>query len=405
METSTFENINSIQKVQFLTDTTGYLLDNNGELSSFVGNKTELINTPENINISNFHFITESQGAIIGHSTKKIQEASMFEISAILIVSLLIFAIIRKVSKKFYPKKFLSISFFAFLLISFTVSCNNDWKEFVEQDPNSSFTTIIKKVLLGNGFHNFGGNTGQKSFFSKTTNAGIDWSSQELPTNFDLTSIISIGKNYFVGSFADKDHSDGDLWIFGNDSTYCKLLARNKNNDPYFFSANRGINGLKYYKKDSTLIIYGGEVISKFPKNQNSATEGNITELKADIFSDYRIIDVPENVVVNSYAKMNNRNVYITLENDKLLQTDGKKWNEITINNQTEFKQVEFIPETEIGYTLSVEGIVYKTINNGNDWNRIDISGIEKMELFESTIIFIKKNMIIKQKKRLANKQ
>lgn len=396
METYTFENINSINKVQFLTDTTGYLLDNNGELSSFIGNKTKIINTPENINISNFHFITESQGAIIGHSTQKIQESSMFGISAVLIVSLLLFAIIRKVTKNFFLKRFLSISFLVFLLIGFTVSCNSDWEKFIEQDPNSPFTTIIKKLSLSKGFHNYKGNIGQKTFFSETKNTGVNWKSQELPTNFDLTSIVSIGKNYFVGSLADKEHSDGDLWIFGNDGTYCKRLASN-NTDPFFFKANRGINGLKYYKEDSTLILYGGEVASKFPKNQNSSTAGNITELKADLFSDYKIIDVPEDVFVNSYAKLNNKNVYITLENNKLLQTDGTKWNEITVDNQTEFKQVEFIPKTEIGYTLSIEGIIYKTINNGKDWNKIDIAGIEKIVLFENSIIFIKKNMIIKQ--------
>ena len=396
MRTYTFENINSIQKVQFLTDTTGYILDNNGDLSHFSGNYTEKINTPDHINISNFHFITEREGAIIGHSTKNTQEASMLGISTILIVTLLLFAIVKKISKKYYSKRFIRISLLAFLLIGFTISCNNDWEKNKEQDPGSPFTTIIKTLYLSTGYHNFGGNAGQDTYISITTDKGVDWETFDVPTNFDLTSIVAIGKNYFVGTYADKSHCDGDVWIFGNDSTYSKRLAINKNEDPYYLSTNRGINGLKFYKEDSSLILYGGELIFTFPKDERSSTEGNVIEFKVDLTPDYKIIDVPEEVVINSYAKLNNGDVYITLENTKLLQTDGKKWNEIIIDNQAEFKQVEFIPKTKIGYTLSVKGMVYKTLNNGNNWTKTNIKDIEKMNLFENAIIFTKENTVLK---------
>lgn len=396
METNIFENISHINEIQFLTDSTGYLLDENGILFHFSGNETQKISTPSNIHISNFHFITETEGAIIGHNnSKNIKQSSFFHIG-FLILFLLLFIFIKKLLKHFKVNFFSQFLIVSLVFVGIVSACSNDWKKYVEQDPDSPFTKIITKSRLGTGFHNFGGNSGQISYFAKTTNSGKDWDKFKVPTNFNLTSILSIGDNYFVGTFADESHSDGDLWIYGNDSSYFNFLKQNDLNDPYFFSANRGISGMKYYDKDSTLILFGGELITKFPKNQNSSTEGNITELKSDLFANYKIIDIPGEVIVKSYSRLSNNEVYITTKNGELMKTNGKKWNDINIENHKNFKAIEFIPETLIGFTLTSNGLVYQTEDGGINWEEINTSGIEKLRVFNRSIIMIKENQVIR---------
>lgn len=397
METNTFENINHIHEIQFLTDSTGYLLDENGILFHFLGNGIQEISTPSNIHISNFHFITETEGAIIGHNTSKIIKQSSFFNLGFLMLFLLILIFLKKLLKLFKLNILSQLLNVSLIFVGIVIACSNGWQKYVEQDPDSPFTKIITKSSLGKGFHNFGGNTGQTSYFAKTTNSGDSWAEFEIPTNFNLTSILSIGNNYFIGTFADESHSDGDLWIYGNDSSYFNFLKQNDLDDPYFFSANRGISGMKYYDKDSTLILFGGELISKFPKNQNSSTEGNITKLKSNLFTNYKIIDVIGKVIVESYSRLPNNEVFITTKGGKLMQTDGKKWNEIKIENHKYFKSIEFIPETSIGFALNSNGLVFQTEDSGTSWEKVNISGIEKLRIFNSSIIMIKGNQVIRQ--------
>lgn len=398
MTTNTFENINQIHEIQFLTDSTGYLLDENGVLFHFSGNETHQVSTPSNIKISNFHFITETEGAIIGHNNSKIiKQSSFFNFDLSLLLILLMFLVftikLKRVKTNVLPKFIIT----SLVFIGIISACNSDWKKYVEQDPDSPFTMIIKSPSLGTGFHNFGGNIGQKSYFAKTTNAGQNWSEYEISTNFNLTSILSIGNNYFIGTYADKNHSDGDLWIYGNDSSFFKFLGQNNLENPYYFSANRGINNMKYYEKDSSLILFGGELISKFTKNQNSSTEGNITLLKANLFADYKIIDVPGKVVVNSYSRTLDNGIFITTLDRKLMHTNGKKWDVININGHNNFKSIEFIPETSIGYALTSTGLVFQTEDDGANWDELDISGIEKIKIFSRYLIMVKGNQAIRQ--------
>jgi len=107
---------------------------------------------------------------------------------------------------------------------------------------------------------------------SITKDGGKTWDTHEIGTNFHLTSITAIGKNYFVGSFANFNtsrnipyHGDGDVYIFGNDTTLCPKLKNNTNlNAPYIFDVQWGVNGFHHDTKNKILYIFGSETAVQF---------------------------------------------------------------------------------------------------------------------------------------------
>ena len=67
MRTFTFEAIQRIQDFQFLTDSSGYVLGEGGQLYRFRGNRTELVPTPTNFTVTQFHFLDATHGAVAGN--------------------------------------------------------------------------------------------------------------------------------------------------------------------------------------------------------------------------------------------------------------------------------------------------------------------------------------------------
>ena len=68
MKTFTLKGIQHIQEFQFLTDSSGFVLDKAGHLYRFKGNTTEPVATPPSFTVSQFHLVDEAYGAAIGHS-------------------------------------------------------------------------------------------------------------------------------------------------------------------------------------------------------------------------------------------------------------------------------------------------------------------------------------------------
>lgn len=181
MKILTLNQINEIQDFQFLTDSSGYVLDNNGVLYKFTGESTEFLIKPNEFKVSKIHFIDEMHGAIIGNGgiiIKEIQKGSLGETSLLLGLFLVAFFFIRKILK---AKK--SLTYYissAILVLTISVlaffSCSNKWQLYRMPDTKSEYSTfILSNQLKISYFHHYKQNNGQTSFISITENGGKDW--------------------------------------------------------------------------------------------------------------------------------------------------------------------------------------------------------------------------------------
>lgn len=411
----TFENVNHILDFQFLTDSSGIILDKDGSLYSFINNEIELIESPKNFKVTHFHFIDKNHGAIVGSSyilKEEIRTGLLWSdgcISFLLLFSLLFLCKHIKKSRRF------GVDFALVLMMIWgVVSCSNNWQIYRYRDPNSMFLThITNKQLHQASFHHFPVNKNQTSFISITKNGGEDWSSHQIPTNFYPTDLISVGQNFFVSTFANEKegdipiHGDGDIYIYGDDTIFNKHFKNNDFEKPYSISLSRGIKGLRYYPNDSLLFVFGTERMPKWPKDEVSMTDGNIFQIHANLEPCYKIIDVPDSVAVQSLSRTGNGDLWVTLENRKLHKVDGKAiysplehkrlllfkngdWRDVAIHNTKSFVQVEFISGTEKGYLIAESKVLFETKNGGRDWRLTELVGIEKMQSWNNSIALLK---------------
>ena len=95
-------------------------------------------------------------------------------------------------------------------------------------------------------------------------------------------------------------HGDGDVYIFGNDSSFSKKLAKNTFKNPLSIYINRGVKGFFVDPTDSFLCVFGSDTEPNFPKNQISSTPGNITILSTAIKPTFQVIDTPGKIMVCS---------------------------------------------------------------------------------------------------------
>ncbi|MBB6611204.1 hypothetical protein H7F15_09160 [Pontibacter sp. Tf4] len=414
MKTLTFSHIQQIQDFQFITDSSGVLLDDKGQLYKFKGGETELIKTPENFHISHFHFINENQGAIVGSSVvpeHTPKEGTLGSYSLLLLPILLLLWLGTKALRT--GKTTIASAVLLFIVSGLVISCSGNWQSYKSPDPGSRFSTIITSNQLRRAtFHAYPVNKENKSFISITHNQGQNWTTHQLPTHFYPTAIAAVGNNFIVGTYANQTegniplHADGDLYFYGNDSTYNKRFASNNTTNPYTIAVNRGVNGIRYFEEDSVLFVFGSERMPTFPKNEVSSTNGNIYQIHTSLLPDYKIIDVPDTVFVTSLSISKNglwvtldnkttsitdgKQVYIKLDSKKLLHFRNGTWADISIKNLTSFRQVEFIRGTARGYVLSEDGEVFETLNNGTDWQTTGISGISYMRLYKNTMVLCK---------------
>lgn len=427
MKTLTFSQIDKIQDFQYLTDSSGLLLDSDGYLYQFNGNTTELIETPKDFKISHFHFIDKNHGAIIGNGgviEKEVQEAS---IGGSGLISVLILLLLFSVKiKKSGQKKTLYL-FFVLAISCLAISCSNSWQMYKTQDPNSKYVTFITNNQLapGSGFHSYVANKGQTSFISITKDGGKNWKTQKVPTNFYLTALTALGNNFVVGTFANEQtsnarpyHGDGDIYFYGNDTLHSNKLANNTNPaSPYSINVQRGVKGFTHATQESLLYVFGSETEPQFPKDEVSTTPGNIYQIPTSLNPNYRIIDVPDSLVVKSLSISKSGDLWVTLDDKKKCVTKGyitfvsvdrKKmlhfkdgnWTDATVGGAKSFEQVEFISGTDTGYALTESGEVYKTVSNGADWELIELlKGVQIMHTFDNSMTFMKdknKLMLIK---------
>ena len=244
MNTFNLSQAGEIQEYQFLTDSSGIILNSKGELYSFQGSNLKQINTPSDLKITTFHFINQKHGAIIGEKgliEKNIQKGSFVGDGSMLLTIFICLLFARKFLKHTLIRKTILNLLLLIVCGSLLLACSQKWQQYRYSDPQSSGVTYITSNQLHrvtphtSSPHTYFSNKGLSTYCAITENAGDKWNVNAIPTNFHLSALTAVGGNYLIGTFANENtskevpyHGDGDLYIIGNDSSYNKLFNKNK---------------------------------------------------------------------------------------------------------------------------------------------------------------------------------
>ncbi len=430
MRTIDFSNLGSIQDLQICSENTGYLLTNTDELYSFKGDSCSKVQIPKEIEISDFYFKNINSGVIIGNKTdiKIINKSSIVGTgNGLFLLILLATLFISKVCrcKQFIKVKYLYLAL-GILLIFY--SCSTNWIAYKTVNEKQPFITSIlstPKIQYTISTHNYFSNKNQESYIAFTENGGKDWLVQKLPTNFYANSVTQIGENYFVGTFANFNtsdkipyHGDGDIYIYGNDTTYSNILSKNSDyKSPLVLDIQRGVNGFYQDSINGLIYIYGAETEPQTPKDEVSTSEGNISQISVDLQSNYKIIDTPGISNVMSFSKGKDGTLWATLDNKipivfkghikfedlpnkalYKLSLGSMAWELVTINDSiNSFKQVVFIQNSQLGYVIGDKnGELFKTLDGGEHWKSTNILGVKKIvSIPDCSAVLNEKNELI----------
>jgi hypothetical protein len=290
MKTFSFPHLPPLRDFQFLTDSSGFILTQTGQLYRFTGQKAALVRTPEAFTISHFHFLDQTQGAVIG-STRPLppplQKSMVNAVGLSLLVVLWLRWCTGRRARQACP--LLRGVGSQLLTSSWLLACSPAWQRSRTADPTSAHASYLTAPPLHRkNFHNYFANKGQTAFIARTQDLGNTWDTQPIPTNFYLTALTALGQNYLVGTYANEQggavplHGDGDVYIYGTDARLTKELAANSPQHPYGLSLSRGVKGFFTSVRDSTLFIFGSDRMPSFPRTAASATAGNIYALPLD---------------------------------------------------------------------------------------------------------------------------
>ncbi|RZL12760.1 MAG: hypothetical protein EOO62_10185 [Hymenobacter sp.] len=411
MKTFTLSDIAHIQDFQFLTDSSGFVLDNTGHLHRFVGNTSEPVATPAGFAISHFHFITPSYGAIVGNArpTAPAPQKSSFE-SGWVVALLLVLLAIRQRRRAWRASAWMAIA-----LAGATWACSPAWHAYRRPDASSAATTLLARTSLGpGGYHYYLPNKQQKAFIAITRNQGQEWDTHPVPTSFYTSALTAVGNNFLVGTYANEQegplplHGDGDIWLYGTDPTYTKQLAFNTPQHPFSLRVHRGIVGFAQ-AADSLLLVFGSDRMPTFPADELSATPGNIYVLPFALGPHAKLIDVPDTVDVRSLAASATGELWATLAGRKPHLAQGKlyylpltakrllhfsrgQWQAVALPEANSFEQVAFVAGTHVGYLLAETGVLLETRNDGHDWHQTELAAIRQMHPYRQAISLLRGN-------------
>ena len=414
MKTFTFTHLSSpIQDFQFLTDSSGFVLTNTGKLYRFMGQQTTLVETPAIFTITHFHFIDQTHGALVGSAqvvkpSLPAQKGSVG--SAGLLLLLLLWLVRRGHRRGQFTGPLLGCAGFMLLSGGLMVSCSPVWQRYRISDPSSPYTTLISRPQLrGPSNHTYFANKGLTSFIALTQNQGDSWETHQIPSNFYVTALTAVGHNFFVGTYANERagaiplHGDGDIWIYGHDSTLTRKLGTNSAQRPYSLGVSRGIKGFFISGRDSALFAFGSDRMPTLPNTEMSATAGNIYVARTTLQPNFKLIDVPDTVDVHSLSQSGTGELWVTLANQKshlhkgrlgyvalpykkLLRFHAGRWMMPQVPDFTSFNQVEFVPGTARGYALTETREVLETSDNGETWQRLPGGDVRQMHAWQNAV-------------------
>ncbi|RYE90745.1 MAG: hypothetical protein EOO37_02200, partial [Cytophagaceae bacterium] len=172
MKTFTFSTLPSIQDFQFLTDSSGYILTQAGQLYRFAGQRTTLVATPPEFTISHFYFRDQNHGALVGIARAAEIPVQKGAVGAVVVPLLLLLLLAGKGRRP--PAIRLGACLAGLLLASgLLLSCSSAWQRYRTPDPTSPHAAVLTHApLMRASFHQYFANKGQKSFIALTQNQG-----------------------------------------------------------------------------------------------------------------------------------------------------------------------------------------------------------------------------------------
>jgi hypothetical protein len=392
MKTFTFSALSPIQDFQFLTDSSGYILTQTGQLYRFTGPHTALVATPSEFTISHFYFRDQNHGALVGISRVAEPPVQKGAIGAAFLSLLLLLWLLRKGPRQGLIRL---VSCLGGLLLAsgLLLSCSSAWQRYRTPDPTSPHATVLTHTpLMRATFHQYFANKGQKSFLALTDNQGSSWKTYSLPTNFFPTALAAVGRNFVVGTYARQEagavplHGDGDLWLYGSDATRAPQLATNSTQHPYCIKLSRGVTGLLVSAADSALYVFGSDRMPTLPSTVMSATAGNIYVLPSSLQAPTRLLDTPDTVDVQSLSLAQTGELWVTMAGRKPHLSHGNlgyftagQWQPVVTPAFTSFDQIAFVPGTPTGYLLAATGEVLETRTNGEKWYPLARQAVHKL--------------------------
>ncbi|SES75511.1 hypothetical protein [Hymenobacter actinosclerus] len=413
MRTFTFPDLPPLKDFQFLTDSSGYVLTQAGQLYRFTGERTTLVATPPQFSVSHFYFRNPAHGALVGVSQAPEPPVRQGAVgAAALPLALLLWLAWRGQHRPLVRSFFFGLGMLL-LCGGLLVSCTG-WQQYRTPDPGSPHTMLLTHNPLGTQAspHIYLPNKGQKSFIALTDDHGSNWETQQLPTNFYPTALAPMGRNFLVGTYANEQegpialHGDGDIFIYGTDATRTPQLANNSKQRPYTIGVSRGITGLLVSALDSALYVFGSERMPTLPNGVMSGTPGNIYVLPASLQSPTRLINTPDTVDVESLSQArtgeiwvtmagrkpqlrNHRLVYTALPTKRLLRFRGGQWQPVTVPPFSSFEQVAFVPGAATGYLLTATGEVLETRTDGAAWHPLASKAVRQLHPCQQGITWL----------------
>ncbi|RZL14856.1 MAG: hypothetical protein EOO62_04380 [Hymenobacter sp.] len=414
MKTFSFAHLPPLRDFQFLTDSSGFVLTQTGQLYRFTGQQTALVVTPSAFTVSHFHFLDQTHGAVIGAVRPGPLPLHKSAFSAASWPVLVLLWLIWRTSRHTPRTRQLLLSLSVLLLGgSWLLACSPAWQRYRTADPTSPHASyLIAPPLHRKNFHSYLANKGQATFIARTQDQGRSWDTQPIPTNFFLTALTALGQNYLVGTYANEQggtiplHGDGDVYIYGTDASLTKELAANSPQHPYGLSLSRGVKGFFTSVRDSTLFIFGSDRMPSFPSTAASATAGNIYALPMTLQPKVRLLDAPDTVDVLSLAQSGTGELWVTLADrkphlshgtldyvalptKKLLRFTKGRWQAGPLAPEISCQQVAFVAGTARGYVLTAQGDVWETHTNGEAWQRLSVRGVQLLHPYHQAITWL----------------
>ena len=413
MRTFTFSTLPPLQDFQFLTDSSGYVLTQTGQLYHFVGQRATLVETPSQFTISHFYFRDQTHGAVVGIAPAAAPPIQKGAVGAAAIPLLLLLWLAWKGRRQLATRRLTSSLGLLLLASGLLLSCSSAWQRYRTPDPTSPHATLLTHAPLAPlSFHRYFANKNQQSFIALTQNQGNSWATHQIPTNFYPTALAAVGRNFLVGTYARQQagpvplHGDGDLWIYGTDSARTPQLATNSSEHPHGIRLSRGVTGLVVSAQDSALYIFGSDRMPTLPSSVMSATAGNIYVLPTSLQPPTKLVDTPDTVDVHSLSQaltgeiwvtmagrkphLSHGNLgYVALPTKRLLRFTAGQWRPITAHPFTSFEQVAFVPGTSTGYLLVETGEVLETRTNGDTWHLLASQAVRKLHPWRHGITWL----------------
>lgn len=415
MKTFSFPHLPPLRDFQFLTDSSGFVLTQAGQLYRFTGQQAAPVVTPAAFTISHFYFLDQTHGAVIGSTHPLPPPLRKSTVSAASLPLLLFLWLVWHLGHRAGRARQLLLGMGGLLLGgSWLLSCSPAWQRSRTADPTSVHASYLTAPPLHRKtFHSYLANKGQTAFIARTQDQGRSWDTQPIPTNFYLTALTALGQNYLVGTYANEQagpiplHGDGDVYLYGTDASLTKELATNSPQHPYGLSLSRGVKGFFTSLRDSTLFIFGSDRMPSFPRTAASATAGNIYALPMTLQPKVRLIDAPDTVDVLSLAQSGTGELWVTLADrkphlshgildyvalptKKLLRFAAGRWQASPLAPAISCQQVAFVAATARGYVLTAQGEVWETRTNGDTWQRLPERGVQLLHPWQQAITWLK---------------